>query len=70
MQYNQKRQECKVEGHNCQFLPLIFPNLGHLVRYKPLKSMFFADICREKDILLLRKGTACEYRTQYVLKKP
>ena len=36
-----KGQESPVKGHNYGFLPLIFPNLGHLECYIPLNSMRF-----------------------------
>ena len=35
MRITKKGQECLVKGHNCGFLPLIFPNSGHLERYTP-----------------------------------
>ena len=30
-----KRQEGSAKGHNCGFLPLVFPNLGDFERYTP-----------------------------------
>ena len=32
-----KGQENSIKGKNCGFLPLIFPNLGHLEPYATLK---------------------------------
>ena len=36
-----KGQESPVKGHNCGFLPLILPNLGHLEHCTPLNDMYF-----------------------------
>ena len=36
-----KGQNSSVKGHNCGFLPLIFPKLGHLECNSPLNSMCF-----------------------------
>ena len=35
LQYNKKGLKSPVKWHNYEFLPLIFPNLGHLECYTP-----------------------------------
>ena len=36
-----KGQESPVKEQNCGFLPLIFPNSGHLEHCTPLNEVFF-----------------------------
>ena len=36
-----KRERSPIKGHNSGFLPLIFPNLGHLECYTPVDNMHF-----------------------------
>ena len=38
-----KEEESSAKGHMCGFLPLVFPNLGHLERYTPLDGMCFCS---------------------------
>ena len=37
--YNEKVQQCSVKGYSYNFLPLSFPNLGHLECFTPLNGM-------------------------------
>ena len=74
MQYNQKRQESPVKGHNRGFLPLTFSNLQHLGRYTILNGMRFLKFLVENKAFHFSKralyaGTArnkwlkCLYNT-------
>ena len=67
-----KRQESPVKGYNCGFLPLIFPNLGHLELYTPPKRHVFLEILIENTAFhfskrALRAGTA---RNKWFKKSP
>ena len=65
MRYDKKNgQESPVKGHNCGFLPLIFPNLGHLERCNPL-------IVENKAFDLSKKALrAVTARNEWLKKSP
>ena len=52
----QKGQKGPVKGHNCGFLPLIFPKLGHLYRYTPLNSMFLEFLVKNKEFYSTKRA--------------
>ena len=45
--YSRKQGHACLKEHNCDFLPLIFPNLGNLECYTPLATSVLGVFSRE-----------------------